>query len=220
MAGSNPHGTPDTPGTLTPAESFLAGGADSLLRAKDGPDAISDQVFASSGQPLVFEEAPCLLKRIKSRVPGQHPSSLHATEQNVYGAETPATERLSAAGNRNKAKSWLITNRQSNCVSERGRQHLSQSQLAKALEGQQGLRKFIPVRPRGHYAQLYSSINIDERRRFLFGTKGLPAKLTHPLGTMRAQDGIFHTAADAINWNKQCHQLHQCRLHIGDQPPN
>lgn len=202
VAGPNPHGTPDTPGPLTPAESFLACGTIPPLRAKDGPDAISDQVFARCGQPPVFQETPGLLKCIKTRTPGQHPSSLHAAEQNVYGAETPASEGLRAAGNRNNAEAWPVTSGQPNCVSEAGRQHLSQSPLAEALEGQQGLRKFIPVGPRGHHAQLYGAIHINQRRRFLFGPEGLPAKLTHPLGTMPAQDGIFHTTADAISGNQ------------------
>jgi hypothetical protein len=191
----------------------------SPLRAKDGPDAISDQVFARCGQPLVFRETPGLLKSVKTRVPGQHASFLHAAEQNVYGAETPASESLAAAGDRNNAKPWLVTNGQPNCVSEARRQHLSQSPLAEALERQQGLRKFIPIGTRGHHAQLYSAINIDERRRFLFGPEGLPAKLTHPLGTMPAQDGVFHAAADAINGKQECNQLHQCRLQVGNQAP-
>ena len=219
VARPNPHGTPDTPGTLTPAESFLARGTISTLRAKDGRDANSNQVFASCGQPLVFQETPGLLKGIKTRAAGQHPSSPNAAEQNVYGAETPPSEGLAAAGNRNNAKPWLVTNGQPDCVSEAGRQHLSQSPLAEALERQQGLRKFIPIGPRGHHPQLYSAINIDERRRFLFGPEGLPAKLTQPLGTMPAQDGIFHTAADAINGNQECNQLHQCPLQVGNQAP-
>jgi len=219
VAGPNPHGTPDTPGTLTPAESLLAGGTISLLRAKYGPEAISDQVFARCGQPLIFQETPGLLKGVKTRVTGQHASSLHAAEQNVYGAETPASEGPAAAGNRNNAKPWLVTNGQPNRVSEARRQHLSQSPLAEALERQQGLRKFIPIGPRGHHAQLYSAIDIDERWRFLFGPEGFPAKLTHPLGTMPAQDGVFHAAADAINGNQECNQLHQCRLQVGDQAP-
>ena len=218
-AGSNPHGTPDTPGTLTPAESFLACGTISPLGAKDGPDATSDQVFARCGQPSAFQATPGLFKRIETRAPGQHPSSLHASEQNVYGAETATSEGLAAAGNGNNAKPRLVTNGQTECVSEAGRQHLSQPPLAEALEGQQGLRKFIPIGPRGHHAQLYSAIDIDERWRFLFGPEGFPAQLTHPLGTMPAQDGVFHTAADAINGNKECNQLHQCRLQVGNQAP-
>ncbi|MDR6687028.1 hypothetical protein J2Y41_002591 [Arthrobacter sp. 1088] len=130
VAGSYPHGTPDTPGTLTPAESFLARGTIFPLRAKEGPDANSDQVFASCGQPLVFQEIPGLLKRIKSRAPGQHPPSLHAAEQNVDGAETPASEGPAAAGNGNNAKPRLVTNGQPNCVSEARRQHLGQPPLA------------------------------------------------------------------------------------------
>jgi hypothetical protein len=227
MAGPNPHGTPDTSGTLTPAESFLAAGTTARVRSKDGADAMSDQLVVTPGQRRSQEEAPSLLKSIQARLLkniqawpfGQHPSSAHTAEQNVHRAETPPSECLAAAGNRNKANPRLIADGRANSVPEARRQDFCQSPLTEAFEREQGLGKFIPVGSCGNDSQLGSAIDIDQRGRFLFGPEGLPAKLAHPLGTLAAQSRIFHAAADAINGNQNCNQFHPCRLQARHQAP-